>query len=95
MRCISLLLFLGYSYLAVAATYTNPLKPSAGADPFMVFADGYYYLLTTASKGVIEMTRARTLEGLKTGTVKQVWRDSTPSRCCGLWALEIHKLDGT
>ena len=84
-----------------ASHFTNPLKPHNGADPFLVYvagqngSQGYYYLLNTASHGVIEMIRATTLEGLKNGSTKNVWSDTTPSRCCNLWAPEIHELNGT
>lgn len=71
------------SSVVLATTFTNPLKPRNGADPSMVYvqgtngSEGYYYLLNTASKGVIQMIRATTLEGLKNGTTKDVWRDPT------------------
>ena len=72
-----------------------------GADPSMLFlggengSPGYYYLLTTGHNGQIDMARATTLAGLKNGLTKKVWSDATPSRCCDLWAPEIHYLDGS
>ncbi|KAL6716511.1 hypothetical protein ACLMJK_006078 [Lecanora helva] len=87
--------------LVSASTFTNPLKPKAGADPSIVRTvasgnePGYYYLLNTGEKGHLEMIRSETLDGLKTGETKIVWSDKTPSRCCSLWAPEIHELDGT
>lgn len=93
MYLLSLILIAALSSILSAYTFTNPIKKH-GADPSMVYdpSEGYYYLLNTGSP--IELVRARTLEGLKTGKTKKVWSDSTPSRCCGLWAPEIHKLDG-
>ena len=84
-----------------SSTFTNPLKPKDGADPFMMYveggngAEGYYYLLNTATARYIESIRATTLEGLKNGTMKTVWSDPTPSRCCSLWAPELHELNDT
>ena len=97
------LLLIASLTLASASTFTNPLKPKNGADPFIIrsLADtdnqepGYYYLLNTASQGQIEMIRSETLDGLKTGETQIVWSDSTPSRCCSLWAPEVHELGGT
>ncbi|PGH18304.1 hypothetical protein AJ79_00643 [Helicocarpus griseus UAMH5409] len=79
---------------AYAASFTNPLKPSDGSDPFIAYTGGYYYLTTTTWTD-IQITRATTLEGLKTGEVKTVWSDTTASRCCNVWAPEIHYFDGT
>ena len=57
--------------------------------------DTNYYLLNTVPQGHIEMIRFTTLDGLKDGDTQIVWSDTTPSRCCLLWALEVHELDGT
>ncbi|KAK0204669.1 Arabinanase/levansucrase/invertase [Desarmillaria ectypa] len=77
-----------WSALGVA-TFTNPIKSSSGSDPFMVYHQGYYYLTTTTWSN-IQITRATTVGGLKIATPKVVWSDSTSSRCCNLWAPEIH-----
>lgn len=79
--------------LAAAASFTNPLKNPNGSDPFIVYDGGYYYLTTTTWTD-IQVTRAKTLNGLKTGEKKTVWKDSNSDRCCQVWAPEIHKLDG-
>ncbi|KAG9049646.1 hypothetical protein FS837_009617 [Tulasnella sp. UAMH 9824] len=41
------------------------------------------------------ITRATTVTGLKTATPKVVWTDSTSTRCCNVWAPEIHKIGST
>ncbi|KAJ8521245.1 hypothetical protein ONZ45_g2029 [Pleurotus djamor] len=46
--------------------------------------------LTTTTWTNIQITRATTIGGLKTATPKTVWSDSTFSRCCNVWAPEIH-----
>ncbi|KAF4309362.1 Glycoside hydrolase family 43 [Botryosphaeria dothidea] len=80
--------------LAAAANYSNPLRETNGSDPQIVWYDGYYYLMTTTWTDV-QLTRATTIEGLKTGEGKTVWVDEDPSRCCSVWAPELHELDGT
>lgn len=84
----------GFVAAVSAATYTNPLKNPNGSDPFIVYDGGYYYLTTTTWTD-IQVTRAKTLNGLKTGEKKTVWKDTNSNRCCQVWAPEIHKLDGT
>ena len=76
--------------VAFGASFTNPLKPKDGSDPFIVYSgDGYYYLLTTTWSD-IRVTRSKTVGGLKTGESKVVWSDKTASRCCNVWAPEVH-----
>ncbi|KAL2157270.1 hypothetical protein VTH06DRAFT_6310 [Thermothelomyces fergusii] len=93
MKCATILgAFSGLLSLASAASFSNPLKPFNGSDPHMTYYDGYYYLMTTTWTN-LQITRARTLEGLKNGETKVVWADSNPSRCCNVWAPELHKID--
>jgi beta-xylosidase len=78
----AILLALSAASTAFAASFTNPLRAKDGSDPFIVYSgDGYYYLLTTEWTN-IQVTRSKTLGGLKTGETKVVWQDSTASRCC-------------
>ncbi|KIY66548.1 glycoside hydrolase family 43 protein [Cylindrobasidium torrendii FP15055 ss-10] len=84
------LVFLTQIFSTVA--FTNPIKTKDGSDPFMVYHEGYYYLTTTTWSN-IQITRATTVGGLKTATPKVVWTDSTASRCCNMWAPEIHWID--
>ncbi len=80
--------------LASCASFSNPLKPRDGSDPHIVHADGHYYLMTTTWSN-LQITRAKTLEGLKSGETKVVWTDSNPSRCCNVWAPELHFINST
>ncbi|RPA79202.1 Arabinanase/levansucrase/invertase [Ascobolus immersus RN42] len=59
----------------------------------MVYHDGYYYLTTTTWSD-IQVARARTINELKTATFQTVWKDTTASRCCNMWAPELHRVDG-
>ena len=74
-----------------AATFRNPLKAN-GADPWLTYHDGHYYLTATTGGG-IKMRRAETLAGLKTAPDKVVWDDDTPGRNRNFWATEFHRLD--
>lgn len=84
---------LSFSALSSAATFSNPLRNPNGSDPFIVWSGGYYYFLTTGWTNV-EISRATTLNGLKTATKKVVYSSTTADRCCSVWAPEIHYLGG-
>ncbi|KAJ1299766.1 hypothetical protein OPQ81_000675 [Rhizoctonia solani] len=88
MRPINFFSFITF-YALAAYAFTNPLKQKDGSDPFMVYSNGYYYLTTTTWSN-IQITRATSMAGLKTSTPKIIWSDLTPSRCCNMWAPEIH-----
>ncbi|KAK4234442.1 arabinofuranosidase [Achaetomium macrosporum] len=77
--------------LGSAASFSNPLKATNGSDPFMVYSDGYYYLMTTTWTN-LQITRAKTLEGLKNGETKVVWTDTNSARCCNVWGPSFIRL---
>jgi GH43 family beta-xylosidase len=75
-------------------TLANPIR-SNGADPWLEYWDGYYYLSTTTWDSTVIMRRATTLAGLKTASDTVVWNDANaPSRCCSHWAPEFHRING-
>lgn len=76
-----------------AATYSNPLEAKNGGDPSIVWHDGYWYMTSTTWSDV-RLRRARTLNGLKTGESKVIYSSSEPSRCCNVWAPELHNVNG-
>lgn len=81
-------------FVAVCSAYTNPIRQEWGADPTITHADdAYYYLLSTFDVNV-QLTRATTIEGLKTGEKKVVYSSDDPNRCCNNWAPEMHLLGG-
>ncbi|KAK4666243.1 hypothetical protein QC763_405590 [Podospora pseudopauciseta] len=88
-----LLTALSLLQITSAATFTNPLRARDGSDPHIVHHDGFYYLMTTTWTD-LRLTRAKTLEGLKTGETKVVWTDTNAARCCNVWAPELHRVDG-
>lgn len=72
----------------------NPLNPYGGADPWIQYYDGYYYLATTTWRSELMMSRSETLAGLKTAIPVQIYAETDPSRCCNMWAPEFYLLDG-
>jgi GH43 family beta-xylosidase len=74
--------------------YTNPVKSVKGADPWLEYYDGDYYLVTTSFTGVLTMRKSPTLAGLSAAPSVQVWSDSTATRNTNFWAPELHFLDG-
>ena len=84
-----------FSTLVGGATFSNPLRTVNGSDPFLVYVDGYYYLMTTTWRNV-QIVRAKTLEGLKTGEAKTIYTMSNPKpEGNDVWAPELHKINGT
>lgn len=75
-------------------TLRNPLNAFGGADPWLQYYEGYYYLTTTTGRSELLMSRSPTLAGLKTAIPQQIYAETDPSRCCNMWAPEFHLLDG-
>lgn len=78
---------------AVKGSFTNPLFPN-GADPWLEYWDGNYYLTTTTWTNELVMRKSPTLAGLASATPVNVWSDTHPDRCCNFWAFEFHRLKG-
>jgi GH43 family beta-xylosidase len=74
-------------------SFYNPLNTLNGADPWLQFYEGNYYL-TATQWGDIRMWKSPTLAGLATAAPETIWSDPTSSRCCNVWAPEFHLLDG-
>lgn len=83
---------------AQTTTFTNPLNTTRGADPWMTYYNGNYYLTATTwstdpNVGVT-MRKASTIAGLKTATAQRIHFDTTSNRCCNIWAPEFHLMNG-
>ncbi|SDP42261.1 Beta-xylosidase, GH43 family [Streptomyces sp. cf386] len=74
--------------------YTNPLKSFKGADPWLQYHDGNYYLITTTFTGILGIRKSPTLAGLATAPNVQVYSDTTSTRNTNFWAPEMHLLNG-
>jgi GH43 family beta-xylosidase len=75
------------------AMFQNPLNTHDGPDPWVQYYEGNYYLTATQG-GSIKIWKSPTLAGLVTAAPTTVWTDTTPARCCNIWAPEFHLLDG-
>lgn len=74
-------------------SFTNPLFPN-GADPWLEYWQGNYYLTTTTWTSELVMRKSPTLAGLANATPINVWSATDPKRCCNFWAFEFHRLKG-
>ncbi|MFF8189896.1 family 43 glycosylhydrolase [Streptomyces bobili] len=79
---------------ASAASFANPVKTQKGADPWITYHDGNYFMVTTSWTSVITIRKSATLAGLATAPNVQVWQGDAASRCCNIWAPELHFLNG-
>ncbi|KAI5890537.1 glycoside hydrolase family 43 protein [Schizophyllum commune H4-8] len=80
------------SQLLSVVAFTNPIKDPNGSDPFMVYHEGYYYLMSTTWSN-LQISRGATIQELKDSTPKVIWTDTNADRCCNVWAPEIHWSD--
>lgn len=72
--------------------WTNPVRRPGGSDPFVTYSgDGYYYLMSTSWTDV-RISRSTTVAGLKTAESKVIYTSTEASRCCNVWAPEVHWL---
>jgi len=79
---------------AQSGTFRNPLNALGGADPWLTYYDGNYYLAATTWTSELTMRRSPTLAGLKTAPPQRIYFETDPSRCCNMWAPEFRLLDG-
>ena len=76
-----------------AATFTNPLLP-AGADPWSIYKDGYYYYTNTTGRN-ITIWKTKSLSQLKNAPQKVVWTPpATGPNSKDIWAPELHFING-
>lgn len=71
-------------------TFMNPLKRN-GADPWMQYVNGRYYLSTTTAVDV-RLRSAERLADLAKAKDVVVWSDTTPGQSKHIWAPEFHRL---
>jgi GH43 family beta-xylosidase len=97
--CTLLLVLVGLVLPATPAsavgetTFRNPLLAN-GADPWLQYHQGNYYLATTTWTSQLVMRKSPTLAGLRTAAPVHVWSDTNPANCCNFWAFEFHRLSG-
>lgn len=97
-RCLYFLLFVSCFFVMKSKaqqskTFSNPLLP-AGADPWCIYKDGYYYYTHTTGKN-ITLWKTKSIADLKTAEKKIVFTPpATGPNSKELWAPEIHWLQG-
>ncbi len=69
-------------------TFANPLFRN-GADPWMHYYEGNYYLTTTTWASELVMRKSPTIAGLADAPAHNIWTGDDPSRCCNFWAFEF------
>jgi GH43 family beta-xylosidase len=78
--------------VVAAQTFTNPLLP-AGADPWSVYKNGFYYYTHTVGNKLV-LYKTKNLADLKTAEAKTIFLPPTGTPYSkGLWAPEIHYID--
>lgn len=76
-----------------ATTFTNPLLP-AGADPWSIYHEGYYYYTHTTGAN-ITLWKTRSLSQLGSAPRKVVWTPpATGPNARDIWAPELHRIQG-
>jgi GH43 family beta-xylosidase len=73
--------------------FTNPLLPS-GADPWVIYKDGFYYYMHTTGNGLV-LWKTKNITELNKAEKKTIW--SPPSNTAyskQIWAPEIHFING-
>ena len=76
-----------------AHTFTNPLRAN-GPDPWVIRHGDYYYCANTMGTN-LTLWKSKTLEGIKDAAGVKVWTPpATEPNSGGIWAPELHFLDG-
>ncbi|KHJ38001.1 extracellular exo-alpha-(1-_5)-L-arabinofuranosidase [Pedobacter glucosidilyticus] len=87
-----LMLFFWYQPLK-AQTFTNPLL-EAGADPWSIYKDGYYYYTHTLQDSIV-IWKTKNLSELKTAERKTIFVPPAGTNYSKeIWAPEIHFIEG-
>ncbi|MDI6099296.1 family 43 glycosylhydrolase [Actinoplanes sp. NEAU-A12] len=89
-------LLTGTTPAAVAATTTSNLVAPApyGADPWMGYYNGNYYLAATTWNNQVVVKKAASVGQLSSAAYSVVYTGAGSTVCCNAWAPEMHLLDG-
>jgi GH43 family beta-xylosidase len=73
--------------------FTNPLLPS-GADPWVIYKDGFYYYMHTTGNGLV-LWKTKNVTELNKAEKKTIWTPpSNTAYSKQIWAPEIHFING-
>ena len=93
LRVSVIVLAAGAGLVAQQGQFTNPLLP-AGADPWSIHKDGWYYYTHTTGVNVT-LWRTRNLAELRSAERKVIWTPpSGTAYSREIWAPELHHLNG-
>lgn len=93
--CMMLAIRVGYSQSDLpAGVLRNPLNYHNGADPWLTYYDGNYYLAATTWASEWTMRSAPTLAELKTAEPHTIYYETDPTRGFNFWAPEFRLLNG-
>ncbi|MEV6342605.1 family 43 glycosylhydrolase [Actinoplanes sp. NPDC051851] len=78
-----------------ATTFTNPVAAAPyGADPWMGYYNGYYYVATTTWNSQIVIKKATSVAALPGAAESVVYTGTETANCCNMWAPSLHQLTG-
>ncbi|BEL09358.1 family 43 glycosylhydrolase [Actinoplanes sichuanensis] len=78
-----------------AVGFTNPVAAAPyGADPWVGFDNGYYYLAATTWNNQVVIKKAKSVAALPGATENVVYTGTAAASCCNVWAPSLHKLNG-
>jgi GH43 family beta-xylosidase len=78
-----------------ATTFTNPVASAPyGADPWMGYYNGNYYLAATTWNSQLVIKKAASVAALASAPQTVVYTGSGSTNCCNMWAPSLHLLDG-
>ncbi|GAA3342182.1 family 43 glycosylhydrolase [Amorphoplanes nipponensis] len=86
---------LSQSRAAAATTFTNPVAAAPyGADPWLGYYNGNYYLAATTWNSQLVIKKAASVAALAGAAETVVHTGTGSANCCNMWAPSLHLLDG-
>ena len=80
---------------AATATFSGTLASAPyGADPWMGYYNGNYYLATTTWNSQIVIKKASSVASLAGASATVVYTGTATASCCNMWAPSLHQLTG-
>lgn len=80
---------------AAVGTFANPVATAPyGADPWMGYYNGYYYVATTTWNSQLVIKKAASVADLAGAQWHVVYTGSGTTACCNMWAPDLRELNG-
>ncbi len=78
-----------------AVSFTNPVAAAPyGADPWMGYYNGNYYVAATTWNSQLVIKKAPSVAALPGATETVVYTGTGTTNCCNMWAPSLHRLNG-